>query len=251
MSARKDDQDSFKPGLTYRGLGHTPLSSVHPSCSPKESPEHSPFSRELQHWHSWKQKHHLSFSPTSPQAAQGWGSSTSKPPDIVAQAQGTAQSQRAAQAAFSILHTLLDSELDKSQSVQNGDHTTRSRIVGCSSIPMAQKHLVEVWRGQAGSGCSYCQLHLRFPKDRSPCSHPDRAQLAHTSWDSGATSPICLERTDWLKPAVGRGKCSKDLKCCATHIHTSKSLNPHHPFWSQTFPQQDSILTTLQEIRWW
>lgn len=77
--------------MTYRGLGHVPLSSVHPSCSPKESPEHSHFSRELQHWHSWKEKHCLSFSPTSPQAAQGWGSSTSKPPDIVAQAQGTAQ----------------------------------------------------------------------------------------------------------------------------------------------------------------
>lgn len=159
------------------------------------------------------------------------------------------QSQTAAQTAFSILHTLLDSELDKSQSVQNGDHTTRSRIAGCSSIPTAQKHLVEVWRGQAGSGGSYCQLHLRFPEDR-PCSHPDRAQLTHTPWDSGAMSPICLERTDWLKPAVGRSKCSKDLKCCATHIHTSKSLNSH-PFWSQTFPRQDSILTTLQEIRWW
>uniref|UniRef100_A0A8B9I141 Uncharacterized protein n=1 Tax=Anser brachyrhynchus TaxID=132585 RepID=A0A8B9I141_9AVES len=23
------------------------------------------------------------------------------------------------------------------------------------------------------------------------------------------------------------GKCSKDPKCCATHVHTSKSLNPH------------------------
>lgn len=138
--------------------------------------------------------------------------------------------------------------MDKSQSVQNGDHTTRSRIVGSSSIPMAQKRLVEVWRGWAGGGGSYCQLHVRFPEDR-PCSHPDRAQLAHSPCNRAATFPIGLERTDWLQPAAGGrgGKCSKGLKCRATHIHTSKSLNPH-PFWSQTFPRQDSILTTLQEI---
>lgn len=161
------------------------------------------------------------------------------------------QSQTAAQAAFSILHTFIRFRAGQiTKCTKWRPHTTRSRIVGCSSIPMAQKHLVEVWRGQAGSGSSNCQLHLDSPRTR-PCSHPDRAQLTHTPWDSGATSPICLERTDWLKPAVGRGKCSKDLKCCATHIHTSKSLNPHHLFWSQTFPRQDSILTTLQEIRWW
>lgn len=134
-----------------QGLGHTPLSSVHPSCSPKESPEHPPFSRDLQHWHRWKQKYHLSFSPTSPQAAQDCEAAQASPQTLWDRPRAQPrlvqhQSQRAAQAAFSILHTLLDSELDKSQSVQNGDHTTRSRIVGCSSIPMAQKHLIEVWR---------------------------------------------------------------------------------------------------------
>lgn len=52
---------------------------------------------------------------------------------------------------------------------------------------------------------------------------------AHTRWDGrGVSNP--LEGRLWLKPASGGGKCSKDLiwvvKCCATHIHTSKSLKP-------------------------
>lgn len=85
--------------------------------------------------------------PRAGQATEAWPQST-------ARLLYHHSSPRAAQAAFSVLHTLLDSELDKSQSVQNGDHTTRSGTVGSSSIPMAQKHLVEVRRGQAGAGGS-------------------------------------------------------------------------------------------------
>lgn len=137
----------------------------------------------------------LSFLPTNTQAALGWGSNKSKPkahwhrprarPRLLHR-----KSPTAAQVAFSVLHTLLDSELDKSQSVQNGDHTTRSGIVGSSSIPMAQKHLVELWRGQAGAGGFYHQLHFRFPKGR-PCSHPDRAQLTpHSLGQRGHVSHL-------------------------------------------------------------
>lgn len=126
------------------------------------SPEHPPFPRELQ---QWQQQLELStgsagsksitrsfrlLTPRQPRAGEATKASSETlwhRPRLLHH-----KPQTAAQVAFSILHTLLDSELDKSQSVQNGDHTTRSRIVGSSSIPMAQKRLVEVWRGQARAG---------------------------------------------------------------------------------------------------
>lgn len=189
MRIRKDDQDSLKPGWGT-GAWDT-LHRVHflPAAAPRKAQSTLIPSGSCSTGTAGNKSIPCHFHLPGPKQPRAGEAAQASPKTLWHRPRAQPgllqhQSQTAAQAAFSILHTLLDSELDKSQSVQNGDHTTRSRIVGCSSIPMAQKHLVEVWRGQAGSGGSYCQLHLRFPKDR-PCSHPDRAQLSHTPWDSG------------------------------------------------------------------
>lgn len=86
---------------------------------------------------------------------------------------------------------------------------------------------------------------MRFSvPEGSPRLHPGRAQLSHAPQGSErfgkapGTDPIRLERkfpTDFQFVWKGKtgssqqqveGKCSQDPKCCATHVHTSKSLNP-------------------------
>lgn len=235
-------------------LGHTPPSSLPPSCSPKESPEHPHSFGKLQHWHSWKQKH-PSFSPASPQAAQGWGSSTSKPQDIVAQAQGTARALAAPvpnSSAGSLLHSTYFIRFRAGQITKCTKWRPHYQKQDCglqqhSYGPEAFGRIVERAGWVRGL---LLPTAFEIPQGQTLFISGQSSAEPHSLGQWGSMSPNCLERTDRLKPAVGRGKCSEDLKCCATHIHTSKSLNPH-PFWSQTFPWQDSLLTTLQEIRWW
>lgn len=87
-----------------------------------------------------------------PQAPQGWGSSTSKSQDIVAQAQGTAQALAAPvpnSSAGSLLHSTYFIRFRAGQITVYKMETTlpEAGLWVCSSIPMAQKHLVEAWRG--------------------------------------------------------------------------------------------------------
>lgn len=79
-------------------------------------------------------------------------------------------------------------------------------------------------------------MRFSIPEDR-PQSHPGRAQLSHAPRGSdsfgkepGTEGPrfqfVWKGKTGSSQQQMG-GKCSKDPKCCATHVHTSKSLNPH------------------------